>query len=126
MKLPEKYSYLKLLDKNQQIILLELLRNREIRTSKFYRMGIFKSYNTLYKSLEELIDRDILRRTEHNKKNITYSLTIKGLSLAYLIASDERLFNTHIKDIIFVINVGHTIPDLLKKFLEYRLDVDGF
>jgi Fe2+ or Zn2+ uptake regulation protein len=89
-------------------------------------MGIIKSYKTLYNLLDNLLDRDIIKKINHNKSNITYELTLKGLTLAYLIASNEKRFNTYCKDVIFVINVGRNIPDLLKKYYDFRVDVDEF
>jgi DNA-binding HxlR family transcriptional regulator len=126
MKLPEKYSFLKLLSKQEQIIILELFTKKNVRTNRLYKMGIIKSYKTLYKFLDNLLDRDIVKKINHNKSNITYELTPKGLNLAYIIASNEKRFNTYCKDVIFIINVGRNIPDLLKKYYEYRIDVNGF
>ena len=126
MKLPSKYADLNLLSKQEQILILELFIKKNVRTNKLYKMGIIKSYKTLYKFLDNLIDRDIVKKLMHNKSNITYELTPKGLTLAYIIASNENRFNTYCKDVIFIINVGHNVPDLLKKYYEYRIEVNGF
>jgi DNA-binding HxlR family transcriptional regulator len=129
MKLPDKYSYLKLLDKTEQIIILELFAKKNIRTNKLYKMGIVKSYKTLYDLLDNLIKKSLIRKIEHNKSNITYELTPKGLNLGYILASNEKMFNSYVnaqKNFIIIVNIGHTIPDLLKRYVEYRLDVNGF
>jgi predicted transcriptional regulator len=126
MKLPEKYADLKLLSKQEQVIVLELFTKKNVRTNKLYKMGIIKSYVTLYKLLNNLLIRDIVKKLNHNKSNITYELTPKGLTLAYIIASNEQRFNTYCKDVIFIINVGRNVPDLLKKYYEYRIEVNGF
>lgn len=125
MKLPEKYGFLKLFSKQEQVIILELFTKKNVRTNKLYKMGIIKSYVTLYKLLDNLLNRDIVKKLEHNKSNITYELTPKGLTLAYIIASNENRFNTYCKDVIFIINVGHNVPDLLKKYYDFRIEVDG-
>jgi len=126
MKLPEKYGFLKLLSKQEQVIVLELFTKRKVRTNGLYKMGIIKSYVTLYKLLNNLLNRDIIKKLNHNKSNITYELTPKGLTLAYIIASNEKRFNTYCKDVIFIINVGRNVPDLLKKYYDYRIEVNGF
>lgn len=128
MKLPVKYSELNLYDKTEQIVLLELFSRKSLRTNKLYKMGIVKSYKTLYTMLENLISKQVIKKIEHNKSNITYELTPKGLNLAYIIASSEKRFNTYVnaqKNFIIIVNVGHTLPDLLKRYVEYRLDVNG-
>jgi DNA-binding HxlR family transcriptional regulator len=126
MKVPFKYEFLKLLDKQEQIIILELFTKKNVRTNNLYKMAIVKSYKTLYNLLDKLIERSLIKKINHNRKNVTYELTPKGLTLAYIIASNEKRFNTYCKDVIFIINVGHNIPDLLKKYYEYRIEVNGF
>jgi DNA-binding HxlR family transcriptional regulator len=139
MKLPEKYGFLKLLDKSEQILILELFNKKKLRTNSLYKLGIIKSYVTLYKYLKDLIGRDIIKKTTHNKSNITYELTPKGLNLACILASNEKMFDTHIGDIIFIANFGREIKnktfweyvkkfflDYFKKYYEYRIDVNGF
>jgi DNA-binding HxlR family transcriptional regulator len=139
MKLPEKYSYLKLLDKQEQIIILELMTKKDVRTNSLYKMGIIKSYPTLYKYLDNLIERQLVKKIEHNKSNITYELTAKGLNLACILASNETMFKTHIGDIIFIANFGREIKnktftdnikkfflDYFKRYYDYRIDVNRF
>ena len=139
MKLPEKYCFLRLLNKTEQILILELFIKKKMRTNSLYKLGFVKSYVTLYKYLENLINREIVMKLVHNKSNITYELTPKGLNLACLLASDEQMFNTHIGDIIFIANFGKEIKnntfweyvkkfflDYFKKYYEYRVDVNGF
>jgi DNA-binding HxlR family transcriptional regulator len=90
-------------------------------------MGIIKSYKTLYKYLESLIEKELVKKLIHNKSNITYELTSKGLNLAYIFASYEKMFNSYInveKNFVIIVNIGHTLPDLFKRYVEYRLEVN--
>jgi predicted transcriptional regulator len=128
MKLPEKYGYLKLLDKTEQILILEIFIKKSVRTNRLYKMNIVKSYPTLYKYLDNLINKEIVKKITYNKSNITYELTPKGLNLAYILASNEKMFSSYVgveKNFVIIVNIGHTIPDLFKRYVEYRLEVNG-
>jgi len=138
MKLPDKYSYLNLYDMREQIILLELFSKKSLRTNKLYKMGIVKSNQTLNILLKNLINKNVVKKNKNKIHNITYELTPKGLNLACLIASNEKMFNTQIGEVIFIANFGKEINnnsfkekirkfflDYFKKYYDYRIDVNG-
>jgi DNA-binding HxlR family transcriptional regulator len=126
MKLPLRYDYLKLINTKQQIAILELFANKSLRTKKIYKLGIFKSFNDLSDNLNRLIERDMVKKVVNNPSNITYQLTPKGLNLAYILASNENRFRTCIDDFIIIVNIGNRKYDLLKKYVEYRIENNGF
>jgi DNA-binding HxlR family transcriptional regulator len=125
-EIPRKYDYLELLNIKQQITILELFSNKSLRTKKIYKLGLYKSFNDLSYNLNKLIKKKIIKRVEKNPRNITYELTSKGLNLAYILAENEIRFKTYIDDFIIIVNIGKRKPDLLKKYVEYRIENNGF
>lgn len=126
MEVPDKYDFLLLLDKKQQILILELFTHKVLRPSKLYKMCIYKSFQTLNNNLKELVVRHIIRKINHNESKTTYQLTEKGLTLAYLLASSEKRFNSYLNanNLIITIKIGKMIPDLFKKRIIYELEID--
>jgi len=125
-QIPKRYDYLKLLNQKQQITILELFSNKTMRTKTIYKLGLYKSFNDLSFNLKSLIERKLVERIKDNPRNITYQLTSKGLNLAYILAEDESRFNTYIDDFIIIVNIGRRKPDLFKKYVEYRIENNGF
>ena len=124
-EIPKRYDYLKLLNQKQQITILELFANKSLRTKAIYKLGLYKSFNDLSDNLKHLIKNKLIKRIEDNPRNINYSLTTKGLNLAYILAESEIRFKTCIDDFIIIVNVGRNKPDLLKKYMEYRIENNG-
>lgn len=125
MAIPSKYDYLELIDIKQQILLLELLFHKKMRISNIYKLNIF-NHNNIYANIEKLILRNLIKKEIINSKEKYISLTPKGLNFAYIIASDEKRFNTCVQDFIIVCNIGNKKFDLLKKYIEYRLIANEF
>ena len=89
-------------------------------------MGIFKSFNDLSDNLNKLIERDMVKKVVVNPREKSYQLTTKGLNLAYILASNENRFRSYIDDFIIIVNIGNRKYDLLKKYVEYRIENNGF
>ena len=106
---------------------MELLKSKKIRTKEIYKKGIFKGYSELGLNLRQLVERNLIKKTVHNKRNVTYELTPKGFNFIILIAVDENMFCSYVKDFLIWVDIGSTNPIslLFKNGIRYKLDIDG-
>lgn len=125
MNIPSKYKFLRLISWREQIVLLELLRNKQLRTNQIYKKEIYKSFKILCDDLKNMEYRGLIRKLIHSKSNVSYYLTNKGYGLISHIAIDEEMFKTHLKNAVLTINTGNGMSFLLKELIEYELINDG-